>query len=277
MNWGKIKFTALPCNRSLFRDIFKWYSKYSTLAFPWIETSHLNVSLTKLYGSFCVYVHLLTLVSEGGGGGRRGDRVSRCGDGTLAYRLLHDAPPVHLLHHVFYIETSEETGRKQRIWQTKETQSERGVWRRMVRSRMGEEKHFRGILQDQYNSRPVSMVNSLSCIQFAHFHKPQNHFCQQSSLSCSWKQKGVTGECKREESRESRFRLGDGQTIRMSVGMLAFSSLIMIHNPTTTPEVWLKKGCTKILLLCLQCSYFSSSVHKQQTHCSTQPTIYDRQ
>lgn len=89
--------------------------------------------------------------------------------------------------------------------------SPKEVWRRMVRRRMGEEKHFRGILQDQYNSRSISMVNSLSCIQFAHFHKPQNHFCQQSSLSCSWKQKGVTGESKREERRENRFRFGDAK------------------------------------------------------------------
>lgn len=57
-------------------------------------------------------VCLLTLVSEGGGGRGRGNRGSRCRDGTLANRLLHDTPPFHLVHHIFYIETTGETGVK---------------------------------------------------------------------------------------------------------------------------------------------------------------------
>lgn len=55
-----------------------------------------------------ICVCLLTLVSEGGGSRWRGNRGSRCRDGTLANRLLHDTPPLHLVHHVFYIETAGE-------------------------------------------------------------------------------------------------------------------------------------------------------------------------
>lgn len=45
---------------------------------------------------------ILTLVSEGGRGRRRGNRGSRYRDGTHAYRLLHDTLPLHVVHHVFY-------------------------------------------------------------------------------------------------------------------------------------------------------------------------------
>lgn len=60
----------------------------------------------------------------------------------------------------------------------KETQAGRRVWRTMWRGwgMMGEEKHLRGILLDQYNSTAISMVNSLCCIQFALFPAPQIHF-----------------------------------------------------------------------------------------------------
>lgn len=51
----------------------------------------------------------------------------------------------------------------------------------------GEEKHFRGILLDQYNSTAISMVNSLCCIQFALFSAPQIHFTASANraLWCS--------------------------------------------------------------------------------------------
>lgn len=104
----------------------------------------LNIS-----GEKTVCVCLLTLVSEGGGGRGRGNRGSRCRDGTLANRLLHDTPPFHLVHHIFYIETTGvkkmqdetrwNTGKKRggKNWnyvgnkEEKDTQAGRRVWRRM--------------------------------------------------------------------------------------------------------------------------------------------------
>ena len=49
-----------------------------------------------------VYVCVLTLVFEGGGGRGRGNRGSRHRDGALANRLLHDTPSLHLVHHILY-------------------------------------------------------------------------------------------------------------------------------------------------------------------------------
>lgn len=43
-------------------------------------------------------------MSEGRGGAGRRDRGSRCGDRTLANRLLHDASRLHLVHHIFFRE-----------------------------------------------------------------------------------------------------------------------------------------------------------------------------
>lgn len=49
-----------------------------------------------------------------------------------------------------------------------------------VRSMRGggerEEKHFRGVRADQYNSTAISMANSLCCIQFTLFLRPQTQF-----------------------------------------------------------------------------------------------------
>lgn len=49
-----------------------------------------------------------------------------------------------------------------------------------VRSMRGggerEEKHFRGVRADQYNSTAISMANSLCCIQFTLFPRPQTQF-----------------------------------------------------------------------------------------------------
>lgn len=97
---------------------------------------------------------LLTFVSEGGGGRGRGNRGSRSRDGTLANRLLHDAPPLHLVHHIFCRDVETRGGERVRRWRVrkderhergemkkyvgekgkkeeKETQAGRRVWRRM--------------------------------------------------------------------------------------------------------------------------------------------------
>lgn len=51
-------------------------------------------------------------MSEGGGGTGRRNRGSRCRYGALADRLLHDTPPLHLVHHIFYGDKKGKRGEK---------------------------------------------------------------------------------------------------------------------------------------------------------------------
>lgn len=139
-------------------------------------------------------------MSEGGGGRWRGNRGSRCRDGTLANRLLHDTPPLHIIHHVFYIETTgemeerdERPGKSVDVKRRKTHRPEEEFGGGCAGGGEGgwEEKHFGGILLDQYKSAAISMVNNLCCIQFALFPEPQNHFTASTNraLCFSLKQK----------------------------------------------------------------------------------------
>lgn len=130
-----------PHEKSIFFPV--WVIKHLLLYF--LKLSY--IGLKHFWsGSYCVCVRLLTLVSEGGGGRGRGDRGSRCGDGTLANRLLHDTLPVWVVHHIFYrdVETRGEKMQVQTMkdknrgmfWgnrkkEEEETPAGRGVWRRM--------------------------------------------------------------------------------------------------------------------------------------------------
>lgn len=102
-------------------------------------------------------------MSEGGGGAGRGDRGSRCRDGTLANGLLHDALPFHLVHHIFYRETAKGDGgvggerrmRQNDKWINRGGKRRKTRWKEeRARGRSldedegagkREEKHFRGV------------------------------------------------------------------------------------------------------------------------------------
>ena len=73
-----------------------------------VFSSTLDLSLNPSFARHCVCLCLLTLMSEGGGGRGGGNRGSRCRDGTLADGLLHDTPPLHLVHHKFYRDKGQE-------------------------------------------------------------------------------------------------------------------------------------------------------------------------
>lgn len=65
-------------------------------------------------------------------------------------------------------------------------EEEFGEWSRRESER--EKSHFR-ILPDQYNSTAISIINSLSCIQFALFPAPQIHFTASANkaICSSWR------------------------------------------------------------------------------------------
>lgn len=105
---------SLPQNKDLLSTTFSLlddtHSWRKTVKMSVLST--LDLSLNPSIARCCVCLCLLTLMSEGGGGRGGGNRGSRCRDGTLPDGLLHDTPPLHLVHQKFY----RDKGREDEGW-----------------------------------------------------------------------------------------------------------------------------------------------------------------